>query len=72
MRFELTADANPGFQPNRPAHPSATVYQYNPYGFEPRTLSGEERDTVKGYYRWTRGGLSGIDYSATEVDTGQP
>ncbi|MFG0282877.1 MAG: type II secretion system protein [Phycisphaerales bacterium JB039] len=72
VRFELTANANPGFQPNRQAHPLPTVYQYHPYGFEPPTVSGKESDTVSGYYRWTRGGLTGVDYGATEVDTGQP
>jgi hypothetical protein len=26
---------------------------------------------VKGYYRWTRGGLRGIDYGGLPLDTGQ-
>jgi len=72
VRSELTADANEGFQPNRGISPNPTKYRYHPYGFEPPTLTGAEYDLVTGYYRWTRGGLKGADYSAEEIDTGQP
>jgi hypothetical protein len=26
---------------------------------------------VKGFYRYTRGGLAGVDFGAKEIDTGQ-
>ena len=33
---------------------------------------GEPGDIVEGHYRWTRGGLRGVDYAGEEVSTGQP
>lgn len=68
-----TGDANPGFKPNAPANPTPTIYWYDPsqYVHEPPTRSGEPRELVTGYYRWTRGGLKGIDYGTDEIDTGQ-
>lgn len=42
------------------------MYYYFPSGNEPATLSGNPYDTVIGYYRWTRGGLRGIDYGGRE------
>lgn len=68
-----TGDANPGFKPNAPANPFPTRYWYDPsiYSYEPPTRSGERREMITGYYRWTRGGLKGIDYGANEIDTGQ-
>ena len=38
-----------------------------PTPMEPRTLSGAAADLVSGYYRWTRGGIRGIDYGGGEV-----
>jgi prepilin-type N-terminal cleavage/methylation domain-containing protein len=68
-----TIDANPGFNPDNPQSPQATVYQYNPalLGFEPPTLNGQPSELVRGFYRWTRGGLKGVDYYSHEVNTGQ-
>lgn len=74
VRVLPTGEANPGFWPNSPASAVATNFDYWPgsYGFEPETLSGAPRDRVFGYYRWTRGGLRGVDYGAGELNTGQP
>jgi hypothetical protein len=74
VRVLATGDANPGFHPNAPANKNPTLGDYNPtiLGFEPPTLAGTPKETVTFYYRWTRGGLKGIDYGATEIDTGQP
>jgi prepilin-type N-terminal cleavage/methylation domain-containing protein len=73
VRFERTGDGNNGFQPRNPTSPAPTKYQYRPglYGFEPPTLSGPLYDTVDGQYRWTRGGLKGVDFGASEINTGQ-
>ena len=67
-----TGDANPGFDPWAPTGNNATDYQYNPsiLGVEPPTASGAVFDTVYGYYRWTRGGLKGVDYGGKEIRTG--
>lgn len=68
-----TSDANPGFQPNRPKQANPTTFRYAPdLTFEPPTLSGEPRDDCIGYYKWTRGGLKGVDFDGSEIDTGQP
>ena len=70
---QLTADTNLGFQPNTPESKQPTKYQYigpESYTFEPPTLSGG-KDLVDGHFRWTRGGLKGVDSGQSEVDTGQ-
>ncbi|MCB9844593.1 MAG: prepilin-type N-terminal cleavage/methylation domain-containing protein [Phycisphaeraceae bacterium] len=68
-----TSETNPGFNPNAPTNPNPTTYRYDPsiLNFEPPTLSGEQFDLVKGYYRWTRGGLRGVDVGSQELDTNQ-
>ncbi|USN98201.1 MAG: prepilin-type N-terminal cleavage/methylation domain-containing protein [Phycisphaeraceae bacterium] len=59
----VTGDANPGFDPLDPTNPEPTVMHW---GWPMPT-----RTTVLGYYRWTRGGLRGIDYGGGEINTGQ-
>ncbi len=68
-----SAEANRGFIPTNPAGTAATQYQYAPgiLGFEPPTSTGAPTETVWGYFRWTRGGLKGVDYGGNEIDTGQ-
>ena len=65
-----TSDANPGWRPNTPTFPCMAFY-YQPSSWEPGTISGGLNDFVKGYYRWTRGGLKGIDFNGKPLDTGQ-
>ena len=57
-----TNDANPGFQPLNPtsAEPSKIRKVFNGSEF------------FDGVYRWTRGGLVGIDFGGSEINTGQP
>ncbi|MFG0284350.1 MAG: type II secretion system protein [Phycisphaerales bacterium JB039] len=70
VRIELTADSNKGWLPNRPASKAWTRYEYVPSLWEgPAPAAGESR--VDGYYKWNRGGLAGIDFGASEIDTGQ-
>jgi prepilin-type N-terminal cleavage/methylation domain-containing protein len=59
-----TRNANPGWDPSAPTSPDPTTYPYwpAPGGLDPPTLSGNQSDTVTGYYRWTRGGLHGVDF----------
>ncbi|MBL8762666.1 MAG: type II secretion system protein [Phycisphaerae bacterium] len=72
-RSNRTGDANKGFRPNNPSSSLPTYFKYRPsiLGFEPPTKSGAAYDTVTGYYRWTRGGLKGLDYGGSEINTGQ-
>ncbi len=55
-----TADAGPGWQPNFPDRGPTTI-TYRPYPYEPRTSTGAESEEFLGRYRWTRGGIKGID-----------
>jgi prepilin-type N-terminal cleavage/methylation domain-containing protein len=65
----VTDDANIGWHPGRTdASTGSMRYQYLPGAWEPQARSGA---TVDGYYRWTRGGLKGVDYGGTEINTGQ-
>jgi len=69
----LTSDSNPGGQPNSPRLPDPVEYWYAPdLTFEPPTLSGGHHDEVIGHYKWTRGGLRGVDFGGSEINTGQP
>lgn len=64
-----TQDAGEGWQPNFPAR-GPTIITYRPYRYEPPTSNGAESEDFAGRYRWTRGGLLGVDVGA-EV-TGVP
>lgn len=55
-----TADAGPGWQPNFPDR-GPTILTYRPYQYEPRTSTGAISEDFVGRYRWTRGGLRGVD-----------
>ncbi|MEQ8317207.1 MAG: type II secretion system protein [Phycisphaerales bacterium] len=66
----VTDDANVGWQPNSPTQDRPTRFVFDPSGsaWEPQARGPSP---VDGYYRWTRGGLKGVDYGGTEIDTGQ-
>jgi hypothetical protein len=70
VRIIETKNGNRGFNPAVPANPNPTTYAYQPtVAWEPpcrnRALTQEN---VQGYYRWTRGGLRGVDFGGGEVD----
>jgi len=70
-----TQDANQGWDPRAPnSDPGPSVYDFEPEGWEVPLKNGswEGAETVEGYYRWTRGGLRGIDFGGQELSTGQP
>jgi prepilin-type N-terminal cleavage/methylation domain-containing protein len=64
-----TRDSNIGWDPRNPtSQTSYTSYTFYPFPFEPaQTLSGGPTDTVKGYFRWTRQGIKGVDFGGREV-----
>jgi prepilin-type N-terminal cleavage/methylation domain-containing protein len=73
----LAADSNPGFRPNDPTNPEPSTFRV--FDFDPVGLGilmgaqrGAEPDTVIGRFKWTRGGLRGIDFGGGEINTGQP
>ena len=66
-----TADqgANDGWQPDVPTDPNPTLIRYEPSTterWESRPKTGLSF-TAPGFYRWTRGGLRGIDFDGPEV-----
>lgn len=70
-----TADANKGFRPNFAHLPGSSTFYYKPVEltFEPPPLYDQTQgDFLKGFYRWTRGGLQGVDYGGSDINTGQP
>jgi prepilin-type N-terminal cleavage/methylation domain-containing protein len=67
-----TADANQGMKPNQPNDLTPTQMIYDPYGQTPSQLwmpppSNAVAEIVLGFYRYTRGGLQGVDFGGTEV-----
>ncbi|RMF42595.1 MAG: hypothetical protein D6751_11845, partial [Deltaproteobacteria bacterium] len=77
-----TRDANQGWNPRLADRCRPTLFDYAPSPWEPPQRDGSYsgREVLPGYYRWTRGGLKGIDLPGgdpdnencrTEVDTGQ-
>ncbi len=75
VSVKVTGDANLGFDPRNPTSAAAQRYIFLPKAWEPEPLFGAvgngAGDLVSGYYRWTRGGLSGVDFGGKEINTGQ-
>jgi len=71
-----TSNANPGWQPNAPTNKFPTLSKNVPDPWDPGTAASNGKsqlpaDDIKGFFRWTRGGIGGIDFGAGEIDTGQ-
>ncbi len=73
VSIRRTNDSNIGFKPNQPDRDTVTTINYEPEVWEGDgvTLSGEPSEALNGYFRWTRGGLKGLDYGGTEINSGQ-
>jgi prepilin-type N-terminal cleavage/methylation domain-containing protein len=69
VRTEITGEGNEGWMPNSPKG-GPTRFRYVPDVWEGPAPVGSE-SLVIGHYRWTRGGLAGLDYGGNEIDTGQ-
>jgi hypothetical protein len=66
VRGFTTADANKGWQPNNPASPEPSIFEYTPRPWEAPTSTGEPSEFVVGHYRWTRAELTGVDFGGPE------
>ena len=68
----VTGDANVGWDPTDPTDDGPSEMTYSPDRpgelWESQARAGE---IVPGYYRYTRGGLKGVDFGGGEIDTGQ-
>lgn len=71
VRTYRTRDTNSAWNPRVP---TADTYEitYAPEAWEPPTRNGMPTELVLAYYRWTRGGLKGIDVGGRPIGTGQP
>jgi hypothetical protein len=56
-----TKDSGRGWSPRHPESPAITNINYIPYSWESPTSTGEQIETFAGHYRWTRGGIRGVD-----------
>ena len=70
VRIIETKGGNRGFNPATPNSPNPTTYFYAPeLAWEPQCRNRAlTQESVQGYYRWTRGGLKGVDFGGGEVD----
>jgi hypothetical protein len=69
VSVKATKDSNVGGDPTNPTSMLvSTIYQYRPLEMgDPAPQSGTAfGDLVKGYYRWTRWGVRGIDFGGKE------
>ncbi|MFA6045411.1 MAG: prepilin-type N-terminal cleavage/methylation domain-containing protein [Phycisphaerales bacterium] len=72
----IAEDANDGWNPMSKGNQNiVTTFTYSPEAWEsaPTLLGtfpgGAGGDTVRGFYRWTRAGLQGIDFGGSEINT---
>ena len=71
VRALATGESNPGFNPNDPTAPTTPCLKYKPLTTDPQPVGDPDRE-LPVWYRFTRGGLRGVDYGGSEVNTGQP
>jgi prepilin-type N-terminal cleavage/methylation domain-containing protein len=77
VRVKKVGDGNKGWNPTTPASEDPLIFRYNPDRSKPETTwlpptrSGAKTDNCYGWFAWTRGGLRGVDFGGSEVDTGQ-
>ena len=67
VQLVKTKNANPGWIPTMPTSTAATQMTYTPNLWEAPVSSGASSVIVKGYYRWTRQGLKGVDFGGSEI-----
>jgi len=67
VAIRKTGDGNKGWDPGNQTSPNPVTYLYWPVRDNPKTLSGAASDPVNGYFRFTRMGLKGVDFSGGEV-----
>lgn len=71
-RRVATADANPGWDPANFRDMDATPeLRYRSIDTRYFPDDSDRPDPYPGYYKWTRGGLEGIDFGAGEINTSE-
>ena len=73
VQNKTTADSGKGVSPAAPARVFPITFQFTPGAWEEPVRGGgfypQAESTVFGHYRWTRGGLQGVDFGAPEINT---
>jgi len=78
VRIYRTDETNPGWIPQFPTSGFDTIVNYTPKVWESPVRGGNNLPPPSGFepiptwYRWTRGGLRGVDVGGGPIDTGQP
>jgi prepilin-type N-terminal cleavage/methylation domain-containing protein len=78
VRTKINSQSNLGWDPIEPASDAPLYFDYNPDEepsenlWRPPSRSELGKDLITGRFVWTRGGLRGIDFGGSEIDTGQP
>jgi prepilin-type N-terminal cleavage/methylation domain-containing protein len=67
VRSMKTEKSNRGWLSSSPGTAAVTNYLYYPTPQEPKTLSGAPNEQVTGHFRWTRGGIRGVDFGGGEA-----
>jgi len=70
VRALATGESNPGWSPAEPDSDQTHCYPYTPLSTDPDPV-GDPGRKLPVWYRFTRGGLAGVDYGGTEINTGQ-
>jgi prepilin-type N-terminal cleavage/methylation domain-containing protein len=73
VQVRRTNESNPGFNPAQPSQPTTTSFEYSPELWESPVKGGGFAPNFRwfvpaGHYRWTRGGLKGIDFPGGLVE----
>lgn len=71
VRIRATIDANQGWDPFFSDRNTWRIIRYVPASWEARFDELDVRKIYKGVFRWTRGGLKGVDFDGEEINTGQ-
>jgi hypothetical protein len=65
----VTRDAGRGVDPIRPGRVFPITFEFVPGDWEGPVVGAGASTVVYGYYRWTRGGLKGVDFGGPEYNT---
>jgi prepilin-type N-terminal cleavage/methylation domain-containing protein len=69
VTIRVSQDANLGWgDPRNPSSTAPSLVTYTPQGHEPRPITNATSDQGNGRFRWTRGGLKGVDFGGREVN----
>ena len=77
VRIKSVGESNPGWDPGNPTSKKPLTINYTPDVSRPETTwqpppRTPPTDKFVGRFSWTRGGIRGVDFGGSEINTGQP